>query len=270
VRLLAVALGVAAVVLALPPPARLPAGPERPHTRPPIGSGIGSRLTIPAASVAGALALPAILAGRRLVLALIVLVCMAGAGELVRRSRQARAAERRQGAVVEVCEALVGELRAGQPLVSSLEHCVEVWPDLEPVLAAARLGADVPAAMRRLSRLPGAEAMAQVAAAWQVAQTSGAGLAGVLTQVARSARAVESTRHLVRGELASAQATARLVAVLPLGSLAMSAGIGGRPWHFLLDTWPGLACLALGCAAAFAGLVWIDRIAVAVLRGGAA
>jgi tight adherence protein B len=57
------------------------------------------------------------------------------------------------------------------------------------------------------------------------------------------------------------------VAGLPLASLAMSAGIGGRPWQFLLDTWPGLACLGLGCAAAFAGLVWMDRIATAVLQG---
>lgn len=204
---------------------------------------------------------------RRLALGLILLGCVIGAAEMMRRSRRARAAERRQAVVVEVCEALIGELRAGQPLIWSLEHCVEVWPDLEPALAAARLGADVPTALRRLARLPGAEALEQVAGAWQVSQSSGAGLAGVLTQVSRSARAVETTRHLVRGELASAQATARLVAVLPLVSLAMSAGIGGRPWHFLLDSWPGLACLGLGLAAAFAGLVWIDRIAVAVLRG---
>ncbi len=106
-----------------------------------------------------------------------------------------------------------------------------------------------------------------MAAAWQVSQESGAGLATVLAQVARTARERESTRHLVRGELASAQATARLVAVLPLGSLAMSAGIGGDPWHFLLGTAVGLACLGAGCACAFAGLVWIDRIAANVLRG---
>ena len=259
-RLLAVLLPVVAVGLLLQPAPRLPGARGRRWVNP----------SASAVALAGGLALVLVLTtfpGRHLVLALIVLGCLAGVGEMTRRSRRARATERRQAVVVEVCEALVGELRAGQPLVWSLEHCVEVWPDLEPALAAARLGADVPTALRRLARLPGAEALRQVAAAWQVSHSSGAGLAGVLTQVARSARAVESTRHLIRGELASAQATARMVAALPLGSLVMSAGIGGRPWQFLLDSWPGLGCLGLGCAAGFAGLVWIDRIAVGVLRG---
>jgi tight adherence protein B len=47
----------------------------------------------------------------------------------------------------------------------------------------------------------------------------------------------------------------------------MSAGIGGNPWHFLLETPAGLACLALGALFAFLGLFWIDRIAAAVQRG---
>jgi tight adherence protein B len=261
VTALAVVLTGVAVALQLRPTPRLPSTASR--SRPVVGS--SSTVVIGGGGLV--VLLLATLTGRRLVLGLILLGCLAGAGEMVRRARQVRAAERRQSLVVEVCEALVGELRAGQPLVWSLEHCVEVWPELEAALAAARLGADVPTALRRLARLPGAEAMEQVAAAWQVSHSSGAGLAGVLAQVSRSARAVESTRHLIRGELASAQATARLVAALPLASLAMSSGIGGRPWQFLLDTWPGLVCLGLGCAAAFAGLVWMDRIATAVLRG---
>jgi tight adherence protein B len=258
---LAVVLSGLAVVLQLRPTPRLPSTASR--SRPTVDAS-ASNLAV---GVVVVVLLLVTLTGRRLVLGLIVLGCLAAAGEMVRRARQVRAAERRQSLVVDVCEALVGELRAGQPLVWSLEHCVEVWPELDPALAAARLGADVPTALRRLARLPGAEAMVQVAAAWQVSHSSGAGLADVLTQVSRSARAVESTRHLIRGELASAQATARLVAALPLASLAMSAGIGGRPWQFLLGTWPGLACLGLGCASAFAGLVWMDRIATAVLRG---
>jgi tight adherence protein B len=167
---------------------------------------------------------------------------------------------------VEVCEALVGELRAGQPFVASLEHCVDLWPELAPVGAAARLGADVPAALRRLADAPGAEGLAELASAWQVSERSGAGLAAALAQVARTARTRQATRLLVQGELASAQATARLVAVLPVASLAMSAGIGGDPWHFLLGTPVGLVCLGGGVLCAFAGLLWIDRIASGVLR----
>jgi tight adherence protein B len=205
--------------------------------------------------------------GLRLALALIVAVTAGGAALLVRRSREVKAAQRRQALVVDVAEALAGELQAGQPLLRSLEHCAEVWPDFDTVVSAARLGADVPAALRRLARVPGGEGLREVASAWQVAERSGAGLAAALSQVAASARARQGTRHLVQGELASAQATARLVALLPVASLAMSAGIGGQPWHFLLGTAPGLACLALGVLLAFAGLLWIDRIAAEVLRG---
>lgn len=204
--------------------------------------------------------------GRRLALALVCPGCLVAVAILARRARLATRAERRQLGVVEVCEALVGELRSGQPLLTSLEHCAEVWPDFEPAVSAARVGADVPAALRRLGQAPGAEDIVEIAAAWQVSERSGAGLASALSHVADTARERQATRQVVRGELASAQTTARLVAVLPLGSLAMSAGIGGDPWHFLLDTLPGVACLGLGAAFAFAGLLWIDRIASSVLR----
>jgi tight adherence protein B len=204
--------------------------------------------------------------GTRLMLTLVAVASLAAAGTLVRRARLAKAAEVRRALVVDVCEALVGELRAGGPPTASLERCLDLWPDLDPVVAAARLGADVPSALRRLARTPGAEGLAEVASAWQVSQRTGAGLAASLAQVATTARARQDTRRLVQGELASAQATARLVGVLPVASLAMSAGTGADPWHFLLGTSVGVSCLGLGALCAFAGLSWIDRIAVAVLR----
>ena len=235
----------------------------RPGARRPVHAGPGAAAAVAAAGAG----LMATVEGLRLVLALIGLGTAAGVAALVRRARLARAAQRRQALVVEVAEALVGELRAGQPLVRSLERCVEMWPDFDVVVSAARLGADVPAALRRLAEVPGAEGLREIASAWQVSERSGAGLATALSQVADTARARQSTRHLVQGELASAQATARLVALLPVASLAMSAGIGGHPWHFLLATAPGLACLATGLLLAFTGLVWIERIAAGVLRG---
>jgi tight adherence protein B len=224
------------------------------------GAGVAATVAVSAA------ALTTLFDGTRLMLTLVVLGAVVGAAVLVRRSRAAAAARLRQALVVEVCETLVGELRAGTPPAASLERCRDVWPELEPVVASSRLGADVPAALRRLARAPGAEGLVEIASAWQVSQRTGAGLALSLAQVAATARARQGTRRLVQGELSSAQATARLVAVLPVASLAMSAGIGGDPWHFLLATPAGVGCLGLGALFAFVGLWWIDRIAVAVMR----
>jgi tight adherence protein B len=259
---LAVALAGLAAALAVAAPAR-PDPTGRPRSPRRLRPGVTTTVCL----AAGAVASVVLVDGLRVVLALVLLSCTAAVLVLVRRSRLAREAERRRAKVVDVCEALAGELRAGQPVVSSVEHAVVVWPELEPVAVAARLDADVPAAMRRLATRPGAEGLRDIASAWQVSRSSGAGLATALSQVADTARERAATRLLVRGELASAQATARLVALLPLVSLAMSAGIGGDPWHFLLGTPLGLACLGGGAACAFAGLLWIDRIATAVLRG---
>ena len=261
--LVAVLLAAAAVALLVPPRARpwpppdVVAGREAGRTR---------SLRPLLLAVGAAAVLLAALDGTRLVLALEVLGCVAGAADLVRRGRAFRAAERRRAAVVETAEALAGELRAGQPVLRALTRTVEVWPPFAQVEAAARLGADVPAALRSCASAPGAEDLARVAAAWQVSQESGAGLAAALAQVAATARARQATRHVVVSELASARATARMVAVLPLAVLGMGSGLGGHPWHFLLATPVGLVCLAGGAATAFAGLHWIDRIAAGVLQ----
>lgn len=193
-----------------------------------------------------------------------VLATVGGAG-LVIRSRRRRAAAQRAESVVEVCEALAGELRAGQPPLTALRRSVEVWPELEPVARAGELGADVPSALRRLARLPGAAGLRDVAAAWQVSQSSGATMAVAFARVGEAARRRRATERLVAGELASAQATARLVAGLPVAVLAMGAGLGGDPWGFLLRTGPGLACLGAGLALTMTGLAWIERLATAAV-----
>ncbi|HET9827814.1 MAG TPA: type II secretion system F family protein [Nocardioidaceae bacterium] len=262
--LAAALLAAAAVALISPAPGRSLAAASTGRIgrrRPPFGPALICVL------VGAGAVLVVLVDGLRLALALVILGTTAAGASLVARSRRTKAAETRQARVVQVAEALAGELRAGQPPLTSLEHCVDMWPAFGTVVAAARLGADVPSALRRMGRQPGAEGLREVASAWQVSERSGAGLATALSQVADTARARQATRRLVQGELASAQATARLVAGLPVLSLAMSAGIGGDPWHFLLATGPGLVCLGLGSVFAFAGLLWIDRIAVAVLRG---
>lgn len=260
--LVAAAGAAAAVWLLLPPRGSVSAawGLERPPARGPrrrIGVALGL------AVLAGGLV--ALLDGTALALGLIAAGAVVGGWRMVARSRARHRAQQRSDAVVEVCEALASELRAGQPPLRALRHGVEVWPELEPVASAAELGSDVPAALRRLAQVPGCSTLADVASAWQVSQSSGGTMALALGRAADSARARRATQRLVISELASAQATARLVGLLPVLVLAMGSGLGGDPWGFLLDTPVGLTCLGGGLLLAYAGLAWIERIAAEVV-----
>ena len=173
-----------------------------------------------------------------------------------------REASATQAAVLEVCDLLAADLAAGRPPGAALAAASERWSPLSAAVEAARLGADVPDAFRRLAvEQRGARDLRWVAGAWQVAQDSGHGLAAALERTARGLRARRRTRRLVDSELASARATARLVAGLPLAVLLMGSGAGSDPWSFLLTTTVGLVCLVLGLVLLGLGLWWIERLA---------
>ncbi len=178
---------------------------------------------------------------------------------LINRRREVAAD---QAAVLEVCELLAAELASGRPPGVALTAASERWPPLVAAVEALRLGADVPDALRRLATLrPGAADLRWVAGAWQVAERSGHGLATALERTATSLRARRRTRRLVDSELASARATARLVAGLPLAVLVMGSGAGSDPWTFLLGTPVGWICLTGGLGLIGLGLGWIERLA---------
>lgn len=186
----------------------------------------------------------------------------AGVAALVRRRRVRLARQAASVRVLETCDLLSAELSAGQPPGVCLERAAAAWPALAPVAAAFRVGSDVPTALRVVAtEVGGAGELRVVAAAWQIGHRTGDGLAATVGRVAESVRERAATRRVVAGELASARATARLLAALPLVALAMGSGVGGSPWGFLLGTPAGLACLAGGLAFGLAGLGWIEAIA---------
>lgn len=181
---------------------------------------------------------------------------------VVPRAGRRREVAADQAAVLEVCDVLAAELAAGRPPGAALAAASERWPPLLAVVEAVRLGADVPDALRRLaSERRGAADLWWVAGAWQVAQRSGHGLAAALERTSAGLRARRRTRRLVDSELASARATARLVACLPLAVLVMGSGAGSDPWTFLLTTPVGWICLAGGLGLIGLGLWWIERLA---------
>lgn len=265
VTALVAAAGAAAAAWLLLPPSRRSAAAWSVRGAPASRWRPGHSL-VPAALGAVAVgALAVMVHGTTLLLGVIAVGAVVAAERIVRRGRDRRAAQQRADSVLEVCEALAGELRAGQPPQQALRRCVEVWPALEPVAAAAELGADVPRALRRLAEVPGASGLAELASAWQVSERSGATMAVALSRVAYSARRSRAAQHLVLSELASAQATARLLAALPAVVLVMGSGLGSDPWAFLLTTHIGLTCLGGGLVLTYAGLTWIDKIAMAAV-----
>jgi tight adherence protein B len=198
---------------------------------------------------------------RLLALAFLGSGVVAAATMLLRQRRHRVEADRTSARVLETCEQLAGELGVGQPPGPALARAAAGWPALDPVTRAFTVGADVPAAWREVAAAPGAGDLRHLAAAWQVSHRTGQGLAEAVDRVADRLRAGQATRRVVRGELASARATARLVAGLPVVALLMGSGAGGDPVGFLLGHPIGLACLAGGLAFGVAGLAWIEALA---------
>jgi tight adherence protein B len=185
---------------------------------------------------------------------------------LVRRARDARRARVRRSGVIEACEALAAGLRAGQPPQRVLDRVAVDIDTLRPAAAAAALGGDVAAALRAAARMEGAEGLRPLAAAWTVAQRSGAGLAEVVSRIAGVVRDDAEQRRQVVVALGTSRSTARLLAGLPVMGIVLGTGIDADPVGVLLGTVGGAWCLAAGTALGGAGVLWVERLADAADR----
>lgn len=222
----------------------------------------GRRSGAPIAPLVVALALVLVVVPRGWIAPVLILASAGGGGaQLWRRRSSARVAEANAARMAEVCDLLAAELSAGRPTESALEEAAAAWPAIRPVAEICRLGGDVPAAFHEVSHTPGAGGLRLLAAAWTVSHRTGGGLGSATRRVAEAVRREQSTRRVVAGELASARATARLVAGLPVVALLMGSGAGADPWTVLFETPLGLGCLAAGLAVGFLGLWWIELIA---------
>lgn len=202
------------------------------------------------------------------------------AGRRVRRRRSAagrRSLERARA--VEALSALAVELRAGRPSEQALAAAVVVatGPFREVLVAgrsAASVGIDVPTALLAGLHRPGCpggdagaeggttvpEAVRGLAACWQVCSRTGSSLAPAVERLADGLRDRQAQQDAVAAELAGPQATAAVLAVLPLGGVALAASLGVDPLHVLLRTPLGLGCLMLGLTLDGLGLWWTARL----------
>ncbi|WP_271216217.1 type II secretion system F family protein [Streptosporangium carneum] len=174
-----------------------------------------------------------------------------------------------QAASIELCQGLAAELAAGRTAGEALARAVSVadFPDsvaLRPLVAAARDGGDIPAALLAAAPEKGGEAFRELAACWRVSLTTGAALSVLVDRVAASLREAQAHRQDLAAQLAGPRATARLLAFLPALALLMAAGLGMSPLGFLLGGPAGLGCLAAGLALDGCGLWWTHRLVTRV------
>ncbi|ONI67312.1 type II secretion system protein [Kribbella sp. ALI-6-A] len=177
------------------------------------------------------------------------------------KSRHQAQTNRKRFQIIEACDILAADLTAGRPPQEALEGAAEACPDLRPAAAAARLGGDVPAVLHLAAETPGAEPLKPLAAAWQVADHSGAALATIIDRLTTSLRAEEALHRQITTNLAGARTTARLLTALPLFGTLLGYALGADPLTFLTSTVPGAACLAAGLALSLTGLHWTNHLA---------
>jgi tight adherence protein B len=218
----------------------------------------------------------------------------------IARGRATRAAEAAEATgAAELADALrriTDELRTGSHPAVALAGCTADGPVasalLAPAAAAARLGDDVPAALRRgatgganaeagpnaaVPSTTGPEARAarqtgsagrpgvgaeleRVAAAWSLAERHGVPLADLLARVHDDIRWRVRFGAGVRAELAGPRATAGVLTALPALGVGLGQLMGADPIGVLRGGVLGQALLVVGVGLIALGRAWTEQI----------
>lgn len=168
--------------------------------------------------------------------------------------------------VAESLHRITDELRAGSHPSAALggvradgPHARDV---LGPAAAAARLGDDVPTALRRTAaeRRAVAPALERIASAWSLSDRHGIPLAELLAGVLADIRWRVRFGNTVRAQLAGPRATAAVLTALPALGLGLGQLIGAEPISVLRSGLLGQALLVVGVGLAAAGSAWSEHI----------
>lgn len=178
-----------------------------------------------------------------------------------RALRRARAREFR-AATASYLRSWSAELRSGLAAVDAAHAAAGTDNAWLPVRLATTM--DVPDALRAIARQAGGEALVDAAAAWVIAESTGAPLAVVLERVSEAVQAAVDVDREVAVEAAPARATARLMAFLPVIGIVLGTTLGADPLGILFGTGLGVGCLTAGLGLACVGVWWIEQLVAAV------
>lgn len=198
---------------------------------------------------------------------------------MMRRAGAVRLRGAEDGAFVEEAEEIAAFVRRLAVLLGAGLNLERAWSQLSPPGARARRGERaVPALARHVAAGAGSGPLAgriaaaasahgtaggeaarswcALAAALEVADSTGAPLARSLERLADSLVDIARVRRDAGTALAGPVATSRTVLLMPGAGLLLAAGLGFDPLHVLLTTAPGLACLVAGSSLVAIGWRW--------------
>ena len=179
------------------------------------------------------------------------------------RSRLGRSEQARDRAMPELLEALARAVRGG----SSVAQAVSDTP-APPALAAdigslrrsLAHGVSAPEVFAEWRVAASSHSVRLGAAALELAASGGGAMARALDAVASSLRERQAIQGEIRALSSQAQASALVIAALPVGFAALAAVTEPRVLVFLVTTPVGGACLASGLVLEVAGGVWMRQI----------
>jgi len=182
------------------------------------------------------------------------------------RSSSARQATLDADVVAVLAERMAALLRSGlgedQAWRALAERDDVVAALARTVVGTRSLGGDTGEALRRARGRPGGRAreLAWLALAWEVSQTCGAPLAGVLEGIAVTIRAEADAARARESVMAGPRTTATVLGWLPLAGLGLGLALGADVIEVLLTTPAGRVCLLLGAGLWWAGRAWTSRL----------
>jgi len=185
-------------------------------------------------------------------------------------ARGDRESRRIVAALPEMLELLARSLRGGADLHTALRDLAdgpnEAGRTLESVLLRVEAGGRLGESFDRWVVDLGHRDASVVRAVIRLGDSTGGSMAPALDRAAATIRERSAIRSEVRALTSQSRASAIVIAVSPLGFLAVVSATDPRTAHVLFATSIGRACLAGGLLLDGLGLLWMSRLTAGVER----
>ncbi|SOD71906.1 tight adherence protein B [Jatrophihabitans sp. GAS493] len=188
----------------------------------------------------------------------------------LRKRRQAAQVARDRSALLAAVATLRGELLAGSRPADALEAVRPALgrsATLSAAFAAAEASAREGEEVAEVLLAHDTTALLRpVAAAWRLAEATGAPIATVLGRVQADLRDAGDIERAVQVAVAGPRASAMMLATLPVLGLVLGSAVGARPISVLTGSVPGQLLGCAGVLLELAGVAWTGRITAAASR----